>query len=77
MLRLVLPTEQVDGVFAAGPAPTWKGKASSAASSSTGPVTNAASFINAANQLPNWKYLAVNFAGQSIRLQRPNTGDTK
>lgn len=73
MLRLVLPTEQVDGVFASGPAPAWKGKASPNAT----PVTNAASFIDAANQLPNWKYLAVNFAGQSISLQRPTTGDTK
>jgi oxaloacetate decarboxylase alpha subunit len=75
MLRLVLPAEQLDGMLTSGPAPAWK--PGSRASGTNAPVTNAATFIAAANTLPDWKYLAVNFAGQSISLQRPNTGESQ
>jgi oxaloacetate decarboxylase alpha subunit len=79
MLRLVLPAEQLDGMLASGPAPAWKAgsRASRANASGTNPVTNVATFIAAANTLPDWKYLAVNFAGQSISLQRSTTGDSQ
>jgi hypothetical protein len=35
-------------------------------------VTDVASFIEAAHELPNWRSLAVNFGGSSISLQRPS-----
>lgn len=66
MLAMVLPDEQLVAMRAAGPAPVWPptnkrpGRA----------VTDIASFIEAASELPRWRSLAVEFGGSAITLKR-------
>jgi len=66
-LRIVLAEDLVDTMLAAGPAPRWSaggvvrtGKA----------VASIPEFIRAAHELPNWKYLAVNFGTEKVELHR-------
>ena len=73
MLRMVLPLDQVDTMFAAGPAPKWTGKKSSAGPAGT--ATNVSEFITAVNELPKWRSIAVNFAGESVSLRRTSEGN--
>ena len=73
MLRIVLPQDQVDTMFAAGPAPKWAGKASKVAGA-TGTATNISEFINSVNELPKWRSISVNFAGESVSLRRASEG---
>ncbi|MCH8560331.1 pyruvate/oxaloacetate carboxyltransferase [Nesterenkonia sp. DZ6] len=71
LLRVVLPSEQVEAMRAAGPAPTWSPGGVDA------PVTNPAQFIKAVQDLPGWRHLAVHKNGQRVELQRtsePPTG---
>lgn len=71
LLRIVLPNDQVDAMLAAGSAPAWGGPSGGAGAAGSRPaVANAAQFIAAANALPRWKSLAVNFGGESVRLSR-------
>lgn len=74
LLRVVLPTEQIEAMHAAGPAPAWApGRANT-------PVTNPAQFISAVHALPGWKHLSVHKNGQRMELQRtnePTTGATR
>jgi len=67
MLALVLPDEQVRAMRDAGPAPAWTPGTRAGA---PGPVTDAASFLEAAHALPRWRSLAVEFGGSRIALQR-------
>ena len=67
LLRIVLPEDLVDTMLAAGSAPRWSaggvvrtGKA----------VASISEFIRAAHELPNWKYLAVNFGTEKVELHR-------
>jgi oxaloacetate decarboxylase (Na+ extruding) subunit alpha len=65
LLAIVLPDDQLVAMRAAGSAPRWAPRTARA-------VTDVASFIEAAHELPNWRSLAVNFGGSSISLQRPS-----
>jgi oxaloacetate decarboxylase alpha subunit len=67
MLAMVLPDDQLVAMRAAGAAPRW-----SAVTGRSG-VTDVASFIEAANELPKWRHLAVNFGGSAITLTRDLT----
>ena len=69
----ILPQDQVDTMFAAGPAPKWTGKKSSAGAAGT--ATNVSEFITAVNELPKWRSIAVNFAGESVSLRRTSEGN--
>jgi oxaloacetate decarboxylase alpha subunit len=72
LLRLVLPEDLVDSMLAAGSAPRWRAGARSAKA-----VTSMDEFVRAAHELPNWKYLAVNFASERVELHRTeNEGTT-
>ena len=73
MLRMVLPQDQVDTMFAAGPAPKWAGKKISARAAGT--ATNVSEFITAVNEMPKWRSIAVNFAGESVSLRRTSEGN--
>jgi oxaloacetate decarboxylase alpha subunit len=73
MLRMVLPQDQVDTMFAAGPAPKWAGVTSKAAGAA-GTATNVSEFITAVNELPKWRSVSVNFAGESVSLRRASEG---
>jgi oxaloacetate decarboxylase alpha subunit len=72
MLAMVLPDDQLVAMRAAGRAPAWPAAGSSATARgrSGRAVTDVASFIEAANELPTWRYLAVNFGGSAIALRR-------
>lgn len=74
MLRIVLPQDQVDTMLAAGPAPAWNGR--KVGPGSVGRASNVSEFINAVNALPRWRYLAVNFAGESVTLRRASEGNS-
>lgn len=64
LLRVVLPTEQVDTMLEAGRAPEWTSGHSSE------PLTNAAQFISSVQSLPAWRHLVVRKDGASIDLRR-------
>lgn len=72
LLRLVVPSEQVDAMIDAGPAPAWSPTGSASA---RGAVTNVLDFVTEVNRLPRWRSLSVDFHGESISLQRPTKGD--
>ncbi len=69
LLRIVLPEDQADIAMNASVAPTWNSQSARKGMSKT--VTNAASFIEAVNELPSWKRLSVTFNGENIQLSRP------
>jgi oxaloacetate decarboxylase alpha subunit len=73
LLRMVLPGDQVDAMFDAGPAPRWTPAGANLAAA---PVTNIAEFIRAAHQLPKWKYLAVSRGTEKVELRRAQGGET-
>ena len=73
MLRIVLPQDQVDTMLDSGPAPAWSGK-KPRSSGGNGTATNVSEFITAVNELPRWRSIAVNFAGESVSLRRPTEG---
>jgi oxaloacetate decarboxylase alpha subunit len=72
-LRLVLPEELVDTMLAAGAAPHWP---AGGATRTRKAVTSRDEFVSAAHELPNWKYLAVNFAGERVELHRAENEGT-
>lgn len=67
LLRIVLPGNLVDTMFAAGEAPRWSATTTRRGGS---PVTSITEFLSAAHELPNWKYLAVNFGPDKVDLHR-------
>jgi oxaloacetate decarboxylase alpha subunit len=73
LLRLVLPEELVDTMLAAGSAPHWP---AGGATRTRKAVTSRDEFVSAAHELPNWKYLAVNFAGERVELHRAENEGT-
>jgi oxaloacetate decarboxylase alpha subunit len=73
LLRLVLPEDDVDAMFAAGTAPRWSPRGVARSGQA---VTSVDEFIRAAHELPNWKYLAVNFEGEKVELSRSVEGAT-
>jgi oxaloacetate decarboxylase (Na+ extruding) subunit alpha len=73
LLRVVMPTEQVETMLAAGAAPSWP-STGRAADAPRPPVTSAAEFIKEVDRLPRWRSVSVRFGGNSISLHRPNEG---
>lgn len=65
LLAIVMPAEQLDPMYAAGPAPHW-----SPASPARG-ATDVASFIEAAHALPRWRSLRIASGPTRIALDRP------
>jgi oxaloacetate decarboxylase alpha subunit len=70
LLRIVMPHDQAEIAINAAPAPTWKAGSRRTASSPTGSVATVQDFITAAENLPTWKYLAVDRDGARITLSR-------
>lgn len=69
LLAVVLPDDQLTPMYAAGRAPAWSGAGSAPAGS---PVTDVASFVEAAHTLPRWRSLRVTRPGARIVLDRPS-----
>ena len=65
LLAIVMPAEQLDPMYAAGPAPRW------VPASAGPPPTDVASFIAAAHTLPRWRSLRIAFGETRIALDRP------
>lgn len=61
LLRLVLPADQLEAMYTAGPAPTWD---------TTPPVRTPLDFVSAVRALPNWRSLSVTRGTTSIHLVR-------
>lgn len=72
LLRIVLPTEQVDAMLASGSAPSWSPHATAPSRTSVATMTE---FIRSAHQLPRWKYIAVNRGSERVELRRNTTGE--
>jgi oxaloacetate decarboxylase (Na+ extruding) subunit alpha len=66
LLRTVLPSDQLDRMQAAGPAPAWSPDHAARAHT-------AAEFIDAALKLPYWRSLDVDLEGQRVSLRRSTT----
>ena len=68
LLRLVLPSGQVDDMLAAGRAPAW-------GAPSVPAVDTLAGFLRAVEALPNWRHLEVRAGGEHVRLDRSGDAD--
>jgi len=65
LLAIGMPADQLDPMYAAGPAPRW------VPASAGPPPTDVASFIAAAHTLPRWRSLRIAFGETRIALDRP------
>ncbi|MDV8022724.1 hypothetical protein [Rhodococcus sp. IEGM 1330] len=74
LLRSVLPQDQIEGMLAAGPAPRWS---AGGTGRRNGPVTSVAEFVASVNELPRWKYIAVERGTERVELRRNTTGDSQ
>ncbi len=66
LLRLVLPGDQLEAMYAAGPAPPW--------APSEGP-SDASSFLAAVDRLPNWRSLRLIRGSTSVSVTRDGPTD--